>query len=115
MLCANDDSRLLITPLAVALLISFAALWYIGASFSVWWFGDSFGSRPFLSALPLFWIGAAWLWTRARAAALTRRLFWGIVLTLGAWNALLAILFHLDRISRSEALTVGMILQALGL
>lgn len=102
-------------PLALALLLSFAGLWYIGASFSVWWFGDSFGSRPFLSALPLFWIGASWLWTRTRAAVLTRRLFWTAVLTLGAWNALLAILFHLGRISRSEPLTLSMIMQGLGM
>ncbi|GAB4323851.1 MAG: hypothetical protein Kow0059_19270 [Candidatus Sumerlaeia bacterium] len=97
-----------------ALLLSFLGLWYVGGSFSVWWFGDSFGSRPFLSVLPLFWIGAAWLWTRVRGRPVLAMAYWAVVAVLGAMNVLLALLYHLGRIPRGDALTLEIVVRGLG-
>jgi len=90
-------------PLVAAMGGSFLLLSYIGACFSIWWFGDSFGSRPFLSMTPLFVFGFAELSRCSRGA-------WVVYAAAGltaAWNALLMIAFHLGWISRSEALDVG--------
>jgi hypothetical protein len=96
-------------PLVGAMGGSFLLLSYIGASFSIWWFGDSFGSRPFLSMTPLFVLGFAELWRCTRGA-------W-IVYAIGgvaaAWNALLMVSFHFGWISRSEALDVGALIAKL--
>jgi hypothetical protein len=75
----------------------------IGGFYSIWWFGDSFGSRPFLSATPAVVAGLAMLWQLARE----RRLAWlyvAVAGTLAVANGALAIAFHLGWISRSGPL-----------
>lgn len=97
-----------------ALLAAFVSIWVIGGCFSIWWFGDSFGSRPFLSVLPLFWIGLAWLWRKASERRGTACLYTAILIALAAWNALLAVAYHFAWISRSGALDIAALLSRLG-
>jgi hypothetical protein len=91
----------------------FLSILAIGGFYSMWWFGDSFGSRPFLSVLPLFWIGLAWLWTQAGERRGGRAVMLAVLGVLALWNAVLAVGFHLAWISRSEALEPGRILEKL--
>ncbi len=100
-------------PAGWCLLVFFAAIWLIGACFSIWWFGDSFGSRPFLSVLPLFWIGLAHLWDRAKVSGRWRTVYVATAVLLIAWNGLLALSFHLGWISRSGPLDPQAILERL--
>lgn len=91
-------------PLAGAALGAFCGLAWIGACFSIWWFGDSFGSRPFLSVLPLFALGLAELWTQTRGRKAARFLLVTGAILLAAWNSLLALAFQLRWIDRGAAL-----------
>ena len=101
--------------LGLAWTVHFLAIWIVGAGYSIWWFGDSFGSRPFLSVLPLFWVGLAELWRRAASTTRGRWMFLGAVGTLGAWNGLLMVAFHLGWISRSGPLDFAQLAAAVGL
>ena len=77
-----------------------AGILLIGGFFTIWWFGDSFGSRPFLSATPVVIAGLAMLWHRARERS--EELLLGVVVgTLAMTNAALALAFHLGWISRN--------------
>ncbi len=86
-------------------LLTFLGLWFISAAFSIWWFGDSFGSRPFLSVTPLFLLGFCEIWQRAPRRAV-RVVILAIVAIAVCWNALLAVAYHASWISRSEPLDV---------
>ncbi|CAN5391498.1 hypothetical protein BH09SUM1_BH09SUM1_29990 [soil metagenome] len=87
--------------------MTFAGLWAISAAYSIWWFGDSFGSRPFLSVTPVFLIGFCELWRRAGR---WRPVLLAAVALATAWNALLALAYHAAWISRSGPLDVHTLL-----
>ncbi|MDX2177924.1 MAG: hypothetical protein SF028_15805 [Candidatus Sumerlaeia bacterium] len=89
-----------------------ATIWILAAGFSIWWFGDSFGSRPFLSALPLFWLGLAALWSRALERPRAAWALGAAIAALTLWNALLMVAFHLAWISRSGPLEPAAVLRA---
>jgi len=100
-------------PLTAALALTFLALWYVSASFSIWWFGSSFGSRPFLSVTPLFLVGLSWILQFIRTRRRMRIAFWIVAALAALWNALLAIAFHLAWISRTDALDFGALSMAI--
>ncbi len=36
---------------------------YIISSYCIWWYGGSFGQRPFVESVPIFALGFASVWT----------------------------------------------------
>lgn len=69
----------------VALVLTFAALWYINSSWVFWWFGKSFGARAFVDLTGIFIIGLAfgfdWLMNLTPA--------WRRLAKAGVWAGLL--------------------------
>lgn len=100
---SRSHARDSFTFVATALAGMFLSILGIGGFYSIWWFGDSFGSRPFLSVLPLFWIGLALLWERAESRS-SRAALAVVTILLSLANGGLALAFHLGWISRSGPL-----------
>lgn len=92
---------------------AFLGVLLVGGFYSIWWFGDSFGSRPFLSVLPLFWIGIAWIWSRMAQTQHGWIVYTSTAVSLTLWNGFLAIVFHLGWISRSGPLDLSPVVERL--
>jgi hypothetical protein len=69
-----DEARKRGTSVLVCYLISFAVLCYLNSAWWCWYFGDSFGGRPYIEILSLFMLGLTFLadWLLNRPASLRR-------------------------------------------
>ena len=94
--------------LGVALIVAFLLQLYINASWAdYWWFGESFGSRPYINCSFIFAIGLARFIVSTRPLrALTYPLFAALV----TWNLLFVVQFATGMVSRSEAVDFRQVL-----
>jgi hypothetical protein len=68
-------------PLFLAATVYLILQVWVVSSWSVWWYGGSFGMRPFVEAMPVFALGLAALVDAARGSIARRTLAAAIVLT----------------------------------
>jgi hypothetical protein len=82
------------TPVTgIGVLIIFLAQLYINASWSTWWFGDSYGSRAFVECSGIFCLGMAALMEKTLKRAALRNSMALILLVLIAWNTLFSAMY----------------------
>ncbi|NQX88079.1 MAG: glycosyltransferase family 39 protein [Halioglobus sp.] len=94
--------------LSIALLVAFFLQVYINASWvDYWWFGVSFGSRPYMNCSFIFAFGLAYLLSITRNIKL---LTYPLFTTLVLWNLLFVIQFTLNMVPQSEAVDFGEVL-----
>lgn len=74
-------------------------LYYVYASWNIWWMGYSFGARQFIALTPLFAVGLAHLFERLRRR---RALLIAVSVALVGWNQVMLWLFLNGHIPRSE-------------
>jgi len=78
-------------PLFVAAVAFVLAETWVVASWSEWWYGGSFGMRPFVDAMPVFALGLAGLIETVQRTGTRRLLMSGIgITTLLSVHAMLA-------------------------
>ena len=97
--------------MAMAMLLSLAALVYLNSAWWSWWFGDGFGGRSFIAATPGLCWGMAWALSRA-----SRRARWalGAAMALGIlWTQVLLALQFRDLIADDGSSTLGDIVRAI--
>ena len=75
-----------------ALAVAFALSCYVNGSVADWWGGEAFGARRFISCFPIFVIGLAAVFARARASLVVVA---SVVLSLVAFNGLLLLQYQL--------------------
>jgi hypothetical protein len=68
-------------PIAVAAVLYLAVTTWIVSSWSIWWYGGSFGMRALIDAMPVFALGLAALVETARGAAARRAVMLGVTVT----------------------------------
>jgi hypothetical protein len=75
-------SRAVRPPLLVGAVTYLVLQTWVVSSWTIWWYGISFGMRPFIEALPVFALGLAAILERARTAAPRRALYVGLAATM---------------------------------
>ena len=97
--------RLWRDPLLVALLVAFAALWYVNSAWYAWWFGGGFGPRAFVELAPLYVVGLGVAFARNQTLRpKPRRAAVALVLAAVAVNWLLMVLWAGRLISHDDYL-----------
>ena len=74
-------------------------LYYVYASWRIWWMGYSFGARQFIVLTAFFGVGLAWVFERLWER---KALVWGVSAVLVCWNQVMLWLFLNGHIPRSE-------------
>ena len=75
-------SRTTTPPLLVAAGTYLVLQTWVVSSWTTWWYGDSFGMRPFVEALPVFALGLAAILERARTGLPRHALYAGLAVTM---------------------------------
>lgn len=95
--CVRNPKR----PLVPVLLLGIGLQVYVVSGWSMWWAGDSFGNRFFVSSYPAFAFGLAWLTSQFRTVA-SRRWLAVAAGVLIAWNMGLLIQYGTKMVPRHE-------------
>lgn len=92
----------------VLLLVAFALQVYVVAAWNIWWQGDAFGGRMFLSCFPFFAVGLGQLVMRLR------RVHWAAVavpaLLLVLWNGAFLVQYRFGFIPMGDAISARQLL-----
>jgi len=83
------------------LLAAFLMQLYVNASWHMWWFGNSFGHRAFISSTPIFVIGLSALMDKANSRGRTAWAVLGVSI-LAAWNMVMVLAYLSEMIPYAD-------------